>query len=72
MNQEYITKGILKPVQRVKVKKHIPTWVNSFSRVTGLVIALCAMVMLSACSDSQAMETCQQTHSFETCFLILN
>lgn len=55
----------------MKPTKQIPEWANMFSRLTGLIIALSALVLLSACSDASALETCQETHSFETCVYLL-
>lgn len=65
---------ILKPVGSVKRKNHIPKWANTFSRVSGLVIALCAMIMLSGCvkGDAEMLETCQERYSLETCLATLN
>jgi hypothetical protein len=57
-------------VESLRVKKQPSIWLESFSRVTGLVIVLCAMIMLSACDDGMA--ACQQTQSYETCMAILN
>jgi hypothetical protein len=66
MNNIYTKLGVLKPQERDKAKLH---YIHRLGQIALVCVALFA---LSACSDSQAMEKCQQTHSYETCFLILN
>jgi hypothetical protein len=62
-----ITQGILKPAQRVKVKNYTLTWANHFARVTGLFLAIAAMIMLSGCVSDADLNKCMEKHSRAVC-----
>lgn len=65
-HRNYYNKSILTPVQRDEIIDPIMGKGKGVYRITGLIICLVGLFLLSACSDA-AMETCQQTHSYETC-----
>ena len=59
--------GILKPAKRVKRKKSTPIWADSFSRVTGLILAIAAMILLSGCVSDADLNKCMEKHSRAVC-----
>ena len=66
-SRNYYTKTILTPAQRTKRKKATPTWANNFARVTGLILAIAAMIMLSGCVSESDLAKCEQKHSRAVC-----
>jgi hypothetical protein len=57
--------GVLNTQECDKTKLHL------MHRAGQIVLICVALFALSACSDSQAMEKCQQTHSYDTCVYTL-
>ena len=64
MKNKYTQLGVLKPA-------HKPNWfLGRLSWYLNLIVVTLALFALTAC-NGDAMDTCQQTHSYETCVYTL-